>query len=119
MIDLPVDVDAIKARLMARRDELAKLIETSATSRDVVELDQTRVGRLSRMDALQHQEMALETKRRRQQELSRISIALERLASGDYGYCIDCDEAISAKRLALDASILICIRCAEKSSTSA
>lgn len=77
-----------------------------------MELDQTRVGRLSRMDALQGQAMAQETERRRKNELQRIEAALLRVESGDYGYCVTCGEEISAKRLALDPSTPLCIDCA-------
>lgn len=77
-----------------------------------VELDQTRMGRLSRMDALQGQAMAQETERRRKNELQRIEAALMRVESGDYGYCVTCGEEISAKRLALDPSTPLCIDCA-------
>jgi len=77
-----------------------------------VELDQTRVGRLSRMDALQGQAMAQETERRRNNELQRIDAALARVDTGDYGYCVICGEEISSKRLALDPSTPLCIDCA-------
>jgi DnaK suppressor protein len=55
---------AVKARLLARRTELLGLTESSSEARRPVELDQTRVGRLSRMDALQSQAMSLETAKR-------------------------------------------------------
>jgi DnaK suppressor protein len=51
-----------------------------------VELDQTKVGRLLRMDAMQQQAMAQATARRSEQELQRIRTALARMAAGDYGY---------------------------------
>ncbi len=79
---------------------------------DPVELDQSRVGRLSRMDALQGQAMAKETERRRKNELSRIEAALTRVENDDYGYCVTCDEEISEKRLELDPSAPFCIDCA-------
>ena len=66
-----IDLTAMTARLEARREELLHLAETSAESRKPVELDQTRVGRLSRMDALQDQAMQLETGRRREDEVLR------------------------------------------------
>lgn len=108
-----IDLMAMKSRLEARRAELLRLTETSAESRRPVELDQTRVGRLSRMDALQDQAMQLETGRRRQIELKRIEGALERLAEGDYGYCVGCGEEIAVKRLELDPTTPVCIDCAE------
>ena len=108
-----IDLTAMKARLEARRAELLHLVEASAESRRPVELDQTRVGRLSRMDALQDQAMQLETGRRRQIELKRIEGALERLAEDDYGYCVGCGEEIAVKRIELDPTTPVCIDCAE------
>jgi DnaK suppressor protein len=77
-----------------------------------VELDQAKVGRLSRMDALQQQAMAQATARRNEQEIQRIHTALARLRSGDYGYCVTCDEDISPGRLLADPATLVCIDCA-------
>lgn len=106
------DPTEIRARLEARRAELRQLGEVSAESRRPVTLDQQSVGRLSRMDAMQGQEMALAQNRRREAELARIEAALARLAAGDYGHCVLCDEPIAAKRLASDPSIATCVDCA-------
>ena len=114
MTDHPeIDPTAVKARLLARREELRHLAETAADSRRPVQLDQSRVGRLSRMDALQVQAMAVETERRRQIELTRIEAALARLVAGDYGFCLGCGEEVEAKRLALDPTMTLCIGCAQ------
>ncbi|USG62076.1 TraR/DksA C4-type zinc finger protein [Sneathiella marina] len=98
--------------LLSRREELQSIMQASVEDSRPVELDQSRVGRLSRMDALQGQAMAQETERRRQNEISRIDAALVRVESGDYGYCTSCDEEISEKRLELDPSTPLCIDCA-------
>lgn len=108
-----LDLKAFEAKLKARRAELIHLAETSAEGRRPVELDQTRVGRLSRMDALQDQAMSLETERRRQIELKRIEAALQRLTEGEFGACVQCGEEISPKRIALDPTAPLCIDCAE------
>jgi DnaK suppressor protein len=108
-----IDLETLEARLKARRQELQHLEAVSEESRRPVELDQSRVGRLSRMDALQDQAMSLETERRRQAELRRIEAALARIAEGDYGYCVSCGEEIAARRLELDPAVPICIDCAE------
>ena len=100
--------------LLTRKAELEKVMKSSAEDKKPVELDQTRVGRLSRMDALQGQALAQETVRRRKNELSRIEAALARLDSGDFGYCVNCDEEISGKRLSLDPSTPLCIGCASR-----
>jgi DnaK suppressor protein len=100
-----------KAKLEILRDELSELSNIAADSRKPVELDQTSVGRLSRMDALQGQAMQLETERRREIERIRIDAALERIETGDYGYCTVCDEDIALKRLEHDPSVPNCIDC--------
>ncbi len=78
-------------------------------------LDQSRVGRLSRMDAMQQQAMSKAAEDRIKIELQRIKAALERLDSGEYGYCVLCDEEIAPKRLEFDPSLPTCIECAQRS----
>lgn len=102
----------IEASLKERRRDVLAMIEGHGEDGKPVELDQTRVGRLSRMDALRNQAMAQETERRRQQELTQIDGALRRLADGTYGECADCGEPIAEKRLVFDPSAPLCIDCA-------
>jgi DnaK suppressor protein len=102
-----------KNKLLELKKETLGAIERSKDSSKPVELDQTMVGRLSRMDAMQQQEMALAAKRRREQLIYQIEDALKRIESGDYGYCIMFDEEIAEKRLDLDPVILTCIKCAQ------
>ncbi|MDV7339369.1 TraR/DksA C4-type zinc finger protein [Terasakiella sp. A23] len=112
MTDL--DIDLFKQKLLDHRDDLLKLEAETEEGRQPVELDQTKVGRLSRMDALQGQAMALAVEQRRKNELQRIDAALNRIEEGDFGYCISCDEEIAPKRLELDPAVPTCIKCAEK-----
>lgn len=101
--------------LRARKAELEALeAAVGDEPRAAVELDQTRIGRLSRMNALQVQAMSVETERRRKVELHRIEAALARIADGEYGYCLACGAEIVPKRLALDPATPVCIDCAEK-----
>jgi DnaK suppressor protein len=102
----------MRERLLARQQELQALAASSADARKPVELDQTSVGRLSRMDAMQGQAMALETEQRRKNELTKIDSALIRMNEDEYGYCLSCGEEISPKRLDLDPAIATCIDCA-------
>ncbi len=105
-------LNAMKNRLLQRRDEIARVLADNSESGAPVELDQTRVGRLSRIDALQNQEMAKETERRRNAEIGRIGAALQRMEEGEYGYCVTCGDEIAIKRLELDPSVAVCIGCA-------
>ena len=83
-----------------------------------VELDQTRVGRLSRMDAMQAQAISIATNARRKTELRRIAAALQRIENDEYGNCLSCDEPIVQGRLEIDPAATLCIDCAEKNETS-
>ena len=100
--------------LLARRGELEVLQESAAESRAPVALDQTSVGRLSRIDAMQDQAMALASQRRRRAELAKIGAALRRIDEGEYGYCAVCGEEIAAKRLQVDPVATLCVRCASQ-----
>ena len=93
---------------------LHDLDKTGDDAAKVVELDQSRVGRISRMDALQGQAMSQEVKRRRKIEQQKITAALNRLESDNYGYCSKCENEIAIKRLELDPSVSLCIDCASK-----
>lgn len=111
-----IDSKKMKKRLLDRRKELEHVIEVSAETKTEAELDQQRIGRLSRMDAMQQQAMEEETGRRRDQELARIEAALKRLEDDEFGYCTACEEPIAAKRLENDPATPLCINCAARAS---
>ncbi|GJL83617.1 MAG: molecular chaperone DnaK [marine bacterium B5-7] len=100
-----------RQRLEARRAELIAI--SAQEDRSTIELDQTRVGRLSRMDAMQGHEMHLESKRRVKIDLARIASALQRLDDGEFGECLDCGENIAPGRLEIDPAAALCVACAE------
>ncbi|MCH8553264.1 MAG: TraR/DksA family transcriptional regulator [Natronospirillum sp.] len=107
-----LDMQDIAQQLRTLREELEAQSKGSEGARSTVELDQTTVGRLSRMDALQGQAMANAEEERRRLMMRRIAAALMRIDSGEYGACIECDEWIEARRLAFDPTVLKCIGCA-------
>ena len=104
------DEEAVRVALLGMRKELRDMLENAGENTAPVELDQTQQGRLSRMDAMQQQAMAGETRRRRHVRLVQIDAALARLDNGEYGYCVTCGEEINADRLALDPAIALCLR---------
>lgn len=105
------DPHEIRRRLLDRLADLEAEDRAGAEDRSVVELDQTSVGRLSRMDALQRQAMAQAAARRRAAERVRVAAALDRLESGEWGFCTDCGEEIPAARLAADPAAALCAAC--------
>jgi len=106
------DQSDIQARLLKLKTDLLATQAASSESRQPVELDQQAVGRVSRIDAIQQQAMAIATERRRQNMLQRIAAALQRVEHGRFGYCVLCDEEIGEARLALDPTIATCMSCA-------
>jgi len=108
-----LDLDQFRTKLLQRQVELDDLRAMSSDARAAVTLDQSSVGRLSRMDAMQQQQMALATERNRERDLQRIKAALKRIDDGDYGYCITCGEEIAKKRLAFDPAVPTCVDCAK------
>ena len=101
-----------RQKILDRQIELKAIEQSGNDAAATVELDQTKVGRLSRMDALQSQAMFKETNRRRQIELARLEAALLRLTSGEFGECLECGELIADARLKFDPSVTLCIHCA-------
>ena len=99
--------------LQEQKVQLQELIDNVRDNARPVELDQTKVGRLSRMDAMQSQAMAKETQRRRQTDITRIDAAIKRIKDADYGFCCVCDELIPKKRLEFDPATTTCVQCAQ------
>lgn len=100
------------AQLIA--DELAVVstsLEQATDEASTVELDQTSVGRLSRMDALQQQAMAQERQQRLRQRQRQLLAAQDRVAQGAYGRCCECDEDIDPARLRQDPAVVFCMAC--------
>ncbi|WP_409524688.1 TraR/DksA family transcriptional regulator [Nitrincola sp. MINF-07-Sa-05] len=109
----PDTLGGYRQRLLNKQTELLESEQQTQDDTRPVELDQSSVGRLSRMDAMQRQEMAQESARRRKKRLIDIERALLRLEQGEYGYCNACDELINPRRLETDLTITLCIDCAE------
>jgi DnaK suppressor protein len=109
------DTTYFRQLLLHRQQQLRDLIAGSADTTKPVELDQSSVGRLSRMDAMQGQAMSLERERRNQRELTKIAAALRRIDNDEYGTCEACGEEIALPRLEIDPTATQCIDCARRS----
>ncbi|OIO56850.1 MAG: molecular chaperone DnaK [Alphaproteobacteria bacterium CG_4_10_14_0_2_um_filter_63_37] len=86
---------------------IARLKESGRT----VALDQTLMGRLSRMDALQQQAMAQAGLARSRVRLRAIEAALQRLEDRVYGICCECGEPVEPQRLGADPATPFCQEC--------
>mgnify|MGYP001554064846 CR=1 FL=1 len=105
LVDLEVLISEEIERL--RRESEATTEERAAIQPDVA------IGRLSRLDAMQMQEMAKEAERRREDRIPRLELALERIDTGEYGICEVCRDWIPFDRLKLTPEATRCGKCAE------
>jgi DnaK suppressor protein len=111
---MTIDLEEFERLLRRRREEILHTTELREQAAQPVELDQSRVGRLSRMDDLQSQAISVAAKERVRLELGRIGQALDRMRNGEYGHCLECGEAISVGRLRIEPAAPHCIDCARK-----
>jgi DnaK suppressor protein len=111
------DTAYFKSLLLQKHEEIRSLEEIRNASTATVMLDQSSVGRLSRMDAMQQQAMAQSSRQRAELALRRIEAALRRCDDGSYGYCLDCAEPIDQRRLVFDPATTLCIACAQARET--
>lgn len=111
---MALDLTRVRQKLLARREELLAENRLSAAARAPVALDQDSVGRLSRIDAIQVQAMALAQGRRRLSERSAIDAALRRIDEEEFGYCLKCGEDIAPARLEHNPAVTTCIECAKE-----
>jgi len=102
-------------RLLSQLTSLNELDESADEASRTVTLDQSRVGRLSRMDALQSQAMALATAMRRSQERKSARAAIKRMDAGHFGECMECHDDINPLRVAHNPAVALCLKCAEAS----
>lgn len=113
MTDNELDLEHYRNSLLELQAKLTDITETGNDAAATVELDQTRQGRLSRMDAMQAQAMSVEAQRRRGLQLQRVQAALLRIEGDDFGGCLECGELIDPRRLEHDPAAQLCITCAE------
>ena len=103
-------IEHFRKRLENLAEEINVDLAANRDDADIVELD-TSIGRLSRMDAMQNQQMALELRRRRENQLLRIKNAFKRMDRGEYGRCSKCKRAITEERLEVFPDAMMCVLC--------
>jgi DnaK suppressor protein len=104
----------LREQLQQELHSIEAIAEAADAAAGTVELDQTRMGRLSRMDAMQGQAMVQATIARRQARVVLIKAALARIERGEFGACQSCAEAIAWPRLQINPAATLCFDCAEQ-----
>tara|TARA_R110000868_G_scaffold64011_1_gene192632 strand:- start:72 stop:416 length:345 start_codon:yes stop_codon:yes gene_type:complete len=106
-----INITILRKALANQRKDTLEQIKIKTESAKPVELDQSRVGRLTRMDAIQQQELARAGLERMQNELRAIDAALKRIETDVYGNCVKCGEQIECELLEVNPSLVICRSC--------
>ena len=104
-------INKLSDHLKLKAAELELQLEGSRQSAEPVTLDQQAVGRVSRMDAIQQQQMAVANREQSTLLLKLVSSALLRINSGNFGYCLQCGEPIAFARLDAQPFTPNCLDC--------
>ena len=103
------DVNNYRMLLMAKREEIACKLPRREELWIVQSNEQIETIQLAGQ-----REFAARTLEREARSLVQIGEALQRIDDGEFGICLDCEEPISAKRLAAVPWAGYCLRCQEK-----
>lgn len=106
-----ININTLRETLNNQRKDILEQIEIKKESARPVELDQARVGRLTRMDAMQQQALAQAGLERLQSELLKIDAALKRIDTNAYGDCKKCGEEIEMELLEVNPALVVCREC--------
>ena len=104
-------LSAFRRALDDRRRELEDQLQIGDDAARPVTLDQQSVGRVSRVDAIQQQQMALAGREQAESLLRQVVLALKRIDGGVYGICLHCEEPIAAARLEAQPHAALCVDC--------
>ena len=101
----------LEVELKRQLARLEKSMKVTDEAMKTVELDQTAVGRLSRMDSLQNQSLSKGLREREVVRLSQIREAIARIEEGTYGRCTACEGPIPFERLFVFPEAPECAEC--------
>jgi DnaK suppressor protein len=103
----------LRQTLEAIRLEIEAQLEATREDAKPVDLDEP-IGRLTRMDAMQQQNMTKASRRGLEARLQQVAGALGAVKDGDYGFCRRCEEPIGYARLRARPETGLCVACQER-----
>lgn len=98
-------------KLAEALQEIEKSLSKSEVAAEAVSPDKS-LGRPSRVEAMQDQQLILEVRRRHKKRKLEIINAMSRLEQDKFGKCSFCGADISEERLDVFPEVETCIRCA-------
>ena len=97
--------------IAAKLAEIELALTAASANAATVMLDQSSVGRLSRMDAMQQQAMAAGQRALLLRRKAQLQAAIHRMENGTFGMCCQCGDDIAAPRLEADPGTPFCAAC--------
>lgn len=91
-------------------EEIEEYLTKTEESAVAVSPDKS-LGRLSRMEAMQDQQLILEARRRKKMQKVAVLSALQRIENGQFGVCIFCGKPIASERLEVAPESSNCVSC--------
>lgn len=107
----PTELNLLSDLLEQQKIDLKQQLENTQADSKPVTLDQQSVGRVSRIDAIQQQQMAMANREQNKNLLIAINKSLNRVDIDEYGYCLECGECIGFKRLQVQPYAEFCLDC--------
>lgn len=111
---MDLDTAEFGQRLKRELEDVSSLLAQATKSAATVELDQPSIGRVSRIDAIQQQAMAIGFQKRLQLRKQKLQAALDRITAGRYGICCECQLELEPERLNADPATVFCTECASQ-----
>jgi DnaK suppressor protein len=106
----PDQLDELYQLLLAERARLEEHFRLSEAGAKPVQLG-TPIGRLSRMDAMQQQQMTRAGRATLEIKRQQVEASLSGHAKGEYGECRSCEEPIGYARLRARPEAPFCLNC--------
>ena len=106
----PAETEQLISTLTTLKVELTDVLSQTVDDSKPVDLN-LPIGRLSRMDAMQQQQMSRAGRALYQKRLTMVEAALNNHRDGEYGYCRDCGEPVGVARLTARPETPFCIHC--------
>jgi len=106
----PEDFEKYRKPLEESLVEIEQYLEKTEESAEAVSPDKS-LGRLSRMEAMQDQQLMLEARRRKKMQKVAVKSALQRIENGQFGTCIFCGKSIAPERLEFAPEATTCVKC--------
>lgn len=107
---MQINLDVIKKKLLDRKNELEDKI-AHRFSLPIADADAKDLG--DQATAASLEELTISLRNNEMNEYAMVSKALEMIEKGTYGICVDCNNPISERRLALYPNATRCIACQE------